>query len=256
MVVFLSRVIGIVSGKGGVGKTTIAINLGVALSQRFRKNVTLVDCNVTTSHIGLSVGIHNPHATLNGVLRGESEIEEAVHQHFTGLRIIPASIFLRELDRVDITKLRENIEKIFHKNDIIILDAGPGLGREAMAAIKASDEILYVGMPYMPSVIDIIRCNEAVSEVGAKPIGIVMNMKTRDRHEMTKHEVEYSTSMPVISTVPYDKHVRRSLSAKMPVVIYKPRAAASKEIFRLSSAIAGMPFWDERNSFLSRIKFW
>ena len=49
----MARIIGIVSGKGGVGKTTLGINLGAALAHHLKKNVTIVDCNVTTSHLGL-----------------------------------------------------------------------------------------------------------------------------------------------------------------------------------------------------------
>jgi len=251
----MARVIGIVSGKGGVGKTTIALNLGVAFSQYMRRNVTLVDCNLTTSHLGLSIGLHNPNITLNHVLRGESDIEESIHQHFTGLKIIPASIFLSDLDHVDITKLRENLDAISHKNDIIILDAGPGLGREAVATLKASDEVIYVAIPYVPSVVDVVRCQEVANEIGATSIGVILNMKTKDKHEMTKNEIEYSTNLPVISTIPFDKHVGRSLSMKTPVVVYKPRSPASREFFRLSSTLTGIPYPESRG-FFRRIRFW
>jgi septum site-determining protein MinD len=251
----MSRVISIISGKGGVGKTTIALNMGVILSQYFRRNVTIVDCNVTTSHLGLSLGIHNPNVTLNHVLRGESDIEESIHQHFSGMRIIPSSIFLSDMDRVDITKLREKLDSIAHKNDLIILDAGPGLGREAVAALKASDEVLYVAIPYVPSVIDVVRCQEVANELGITSLGVVLNMKTKDKHEMTKQEIEYSTNMPVISSIPYDKHVRRSLAMKTPVVLYKPKAGASKELVRLSSAIIGVPYQESRFGLFRRNPF-
>jgi flagellar biosynthesis protein FlhG len=66
-------IIGVVSGKGGVGKTTIASNLSYYLSQ-VGKSVTLVDCNVTTSHINFNFGFFSFNKTLNNVLRGEAEI--------------------------------------------------------------------------------------------------------------------------------------------------------------------------------------
>ena len=183
------RIIGIVSGKGGTGKTTVSLNLGAVLAKHYKKNVTLVDCNVTTSHLNLYLGMYYCPVTLNKVLRGENKIEESIHEHFSGMKIIPASLSLSDLEGIDITELRENLKGILDKNDIIILDSGPGLGREAMATIKSSDELIYVTNPYIPFIMDIIRCQEVVNELGIKPLGIVLNMVHGKRHEMTKGEI-------------------------------------------------------------------
>lgn len=233
------RIIGIVSGKGGTGKTTVSLNLGAVLAKHYKKNVTLVDCNVTTSHLNLYLGMYYCPVTLNKVLRGENKIEESVHDHFSGMKIIPASLSLSDLEGIDITELRENLKGIFDKNDIIILDSGPGLGREAMATIKSSDELIYVTNPYIPFIMDIIRCQEVVNELGIKPLGIVLNMVHGKRHEMTKGEIEELTKLKVISTIPFDTNVHKSLSLKMPVTMYKPNTAASKEMFKLASYVLG-----------------
>ncbi|NIO44787.1 MAG: P-loop NTPase, partial [Candidatus Aenigmarchaeota archaeon] len=68
------RIIGIVSGKGGVGKTVVASNLGVAL-QKFYKKTAVIDFNLTTSHLSLYFGIHSHPITLNHVLRNEAKLE-------------------------------------------------------------------------------------------------------------------------------------------------------------------------------------
>ena len=91
----MARVIGIVSGKGGVGKTTLASNLGIALS-KFGRNVTLVDCNVTTSHLGFYFGLYDYPVTLNQVLKGEASLESATY-FSNGVKIIPASLELDDL---------------------------------------------------------------------------------------------------------------------------------------------------------------
>jgi septum site-determining protein MinD len=247
----LARVISIVSGKGGVGKTTVTANLGAALAQQFKKNVTVVDCNVTTSHLGLYLGIYYSPATLNKVLRGEVTVEEAIYQHFSGMKIIPASLSLSELEGVDVTQIRDSIKPIFDKNDVVLLDSSPGLGRESIAALRASDEVIYVTTPFVPSVLDIVRCQEVVKELGVKPIGIVLNMVGRERYEMTKTEIEQLTRLPVIATIPYDKNVKKSLTTKMPVVNMNPNTAASKEFFKLAARLVGMPYRSE--GLLSRI---
>jgi len=233
------RIIGVVSGKGGVGKTTVASNIGAILAKHHKKNVTLVDCNVTTSHLSLYLGMYYCPITLNKVLRGENSIEESIHEHFSGMKIIPASLSLSDLEGIDITELRNSLKNIFNKNDIIILDGSPGLGREAMSTIKASDELLYVTNPYIPFIMDVIRCEEAAKEIGVKSIGIVLNMVHKKKHEMTNHEIEELTKLPVISTIPFDTNVHKSLALKMPLALYKPKTAASKELFKLASYLIG-----------------
>ncbi len=233
------RIIGIVSGKGGVGKTTVGLNLGAALAHHFKKNVTIVDCNVTTSHLGLYLGMYYCPITLNKVLRGEYTVEEAVQQHHTGLKVIPASLSLTDLEGIDITEIRNSLKSIFDKNDIILLDASPGLGREAVATLRASDEVLYITNPYIPFAMDIVRNQEIVNEIGVKPIGIALNMVHDKKYEMNKKEIEELTRLPVIAKIPFDRNIHKSLALKTPVVTYKPYTAASKEIINLASNLIG-----------------
>ena len=241
----MARIIGVISGKGGTGKTTVSLNLGAVLAKHHRKNVTLVDCNVTTSHLNLYLGMYYCPVTLNKVLRGDNEIEESLHDHFSGMKIIPASMSLSDLEGIDVTELRNSLKGIFDKNDIILLDSSPGLGREAMATIKASDEIIYVSSPYIPSIMDIVRCQEVVNELGIKTLGIVLNMVHRKKHEMTDREIEELTKLKVISTIPFDTNVHKSLALKMPITLYKPNTPASRELFKLASIIAGETYKEE-----------
>jgi MinD-like ATPase involved in chromosome partitioning or flagellar assembly len=155
------------------------------------------------------------------------------------MKVIPASLSLSDLEGIDITQLKDNLRKIFNKNDFIFLDASPGLGREALAALKASDEVLFVTTPYVPCVMDIIRCQEVVNELGIKPIGIVLNMVNKKRYEMTPTEIEQLTRLPVIASIPFDKNVNKSLASKTPVVILKPKAKASKELIKLGNKLIG-----------------
>jgi len=236
------RIIGVVSGKGGVGKTTVVANLGATLSNNFKKDVIIVDCNITTSHLGLYIGMYYCPVTLNDVLSGRAEIKTAIYEHLSGLRLIPASLSLEDLKGVDITKLRDALNKltsIFGKTDIILLDAAPGLGREALATLKASDEVIFVTTPYVPSIVDIIKCKQIAEESNVKSLGIVLNMAFKEKHELTVKEVEELTELPVIATIPFDKEVLRSLSIRVPVVLLNEKSRASKEIIKLAGILIG-----------------
>jgi septum site-determining protein MinD len=201
--------------------------------------------------LGLYLGIYYSPITLNKVLRGEANIEEAINKHFTGMSIIPASLSLSELEGVDITQIRNSIKPIFDKNDIVFLDSSPGLGRESMATLKASDEIIYVTTPFLPAILDIVKYHDVATEMNMKPIGIVLNMVGHKNYEMTKTEIEQLTGLPIIAQIPEDGNVKKSLATKMPVVNLNPYASSSKEFFKLAAILAGLPY--RKESFLSKI---
>ena len=236
----MSRIISVISGKGGVGKTTLVLNLGAALAANFKKDVIIVDCNVTASHLGLYMGMYYYPVSLNHVLSGEARIDKAIYNYsIPGLRVIPASLSLNDLKGVDVAELKKHIKNLFGEADFIILDGAPGFGREVMATIQASDEVLFVTTPYIPTMIDTMKCFNAVSDVGAKPIGLVLNMAGEGRHELLPNEIEQMVELPVISRIPRDKEVLKSLAAKLPVVDYNPGSKASKEIIKLAAHLAG-----------------
>lgn len=236
----MTRVIGVISGKGGTGKTTLTINLGAVLASTYKKDVIVVDCNVTTSHLGMYLGMYYYPISFNQVLSGEVPIDKAIYDYsISGLRVIPASLSLEDLKGVDISQLNKSIKKLFGKADIVLLDAAPGFGREAMATIRASDEVLFVMTPFVPPMMDIIKSYQLANQYGAKPLGVVMNMVGEGRHELTTYEVEQLVELPIISQIPRDKEVLRSLASKIPVVDINPKSKASREISKLAAYLVG-----------------
>lgn len=243
-----TRFIGVVSGKGGVGKTTVVANIGAALAKEFKKDVVIVDCNLTTSHLSLSLGMYYCPITINDILRGDKQILEALYDHPSGMKIVPSSVQLTDLALLDVAKLEDIVKNLEGKVDIVILDAPPGLGREAYATIRASDDIIFVTNPNMPAAADIIKCKEIVESINRKPIGVVLNMFDSKTYELSKKEVEVLTELPVLATIPTDKNIRKSLSKRAPVVTHKPRAPSSKELIKLAGTLIG----EEREGFFSK----
>jgi len=235
----MAKIIGVTSGKGGVGKTTIVSNLGIILSKYFNKKVTIVDCNVTNSHLALYFGMYYFPSTINKVIKDDVDIEEAVYKHYSGVSIVPASLSLADLRGVDVVRLKEVLEPLREKNDIIILDGSPGLGRESMAMLNACDEVLFVTTPLMSSLMDVVRYKEVLNEIKKKSMGIIINMRQNVKNEMKSSEIEKFTDMDVISSIPYDKGVYKSLAMGSPIFLSNPNNRASREFLRIASWLAG-----------------
>jgi len=246
------RIIGIVSGKGGVGKTVIASNLGVAL-QKFYKKAAVVDFNLTTSHLSLYFGIHSHPITLNHVLRNEAKLEDAVYNHHSGLKIVPGSLKLRDIIDIDVNNLRDTLKQAFSSFDVVFLDSAPGLGKEALMALQASDEVLYVANPHIPSLVDIAKCNQVIKKLENKPvpIGIIVNRVRNKDYEIKNEEIRQFTELPVIGVIPEDEKILSGFNRRDLVTLSKKGSSSKKEFFKIAAKLVGMKY---EYSFFDRIK--
>jgi septum site-determining protein MinD len=244
----MTRVISIASSKGGVGKTVTVTNLGVALASKFNKNVVVIDCNLTNPHLGLHMGMFSfwP-ITLNNVLRNEAELKHAIHTHSSGLKIIPASFDLRDLEAVDMKRLRSRIRRTFENfdADIVLLDSSPGLLKEALLTLRCSEEVLFVATPHLPAIVDITKCCNLLKETDAKPIGIILNRVKDKLYELKEDEITKFTNLPVISKIPEDENILRSTNFKVPLVSSDPNSRASRAFIKLAADIIGEDYKPE-----------
>lgn len=237
----MSRTIAVIGGKGGVGKTTISSNLAYALT-KLGEDVIAIDSNLTTPNLGIHFGMHLPPKTLHDVLRGDASLKNATYAHPYGFKFIPASISVDALNDVDIGKLPNVTFNLTGKADYILIDSAAGLGREALSAIDAADEILLVTNPDMPSVADALKTADIARKLDKNIIGVVINRRKKKQHELSTGEIRDMLDVPVISEVPEDKLVAESISAKQPIVDYAPDSDASIEIRRLAHTITGRKF--------------
>lgn len=237
----MTRVICIASGKGGVGKTTVASNIGASLIE-FNKKVLVVDANLTTPHLGFHLGVPLYPKTLHDVLRGEAFPEEAIYVHPSGLNVMTAGISIRDLKSKRKKSLDKVVLDLVGEHDIILLDVAAGLGEEGIAGIKAADEMLIVTNPQLPSVTDALKTVKIAEEEGTHILGVVLNRVTGKNSELTIDEVEALLGYPVVSVIPEDHVVHDSLSAKTPVVSYKPNAKSSVEFKKLAASLIGFDY--------------
>lgn len=234
----MTRIITVLSGKGGVGKTFVTANLGVTLAD-MGKDITILDGNITTPNLGLHLGIPLFPKTLHDVMKGNARIHDALYEHDSGLKIIPAGISLNDLKGIDSRDLSTALMGMMGSTDIIMIDSAAGLGREAVASMENSDEMLLVTNPELPAVLDVMKAGKLARQMGIRIIGVVVNKSTGKKHELTDREIGELIDAPVISKIPEEDAVKEAISLRIPLVRYRPNCNSSIEIKKLASFIVG-----------------
>lgn len=233
------RVIGISSGKGGVGKTTVVANLALAL-KNLGKRVLIIDCNLSTPHLSYYLGVNNYRSTLNDVMLDRAKLESAIY-NYEGIKFIPASLDMEDLIGLDLRKFKRTVMQLSDPSslDFILLDSAPGLGREAVCVLNAADEILFVSNPFVPMINDVMRCLSVIKQIGRKKVGIVLNMVTGNGYELLGKVVENVTKVPVVGTIAFDKNMYYSLVSGEPILEYNPCSHASVGFMELAANLTG-----------------
>jgi len=232
----MTKFITIASGKGGVGKTTVAINLGQALIN-LGKKVIVVDSNLVTPNISIHLGLINPDGTINKFLRKEKTIKDIIYTHESGLSIIPASPSYIEFQKTNPQKIAEIFEHLDNLADIVILDAPSGLGYEIEQILKHSDEVIIVANPNLSSVMDALKTIQLARSNQNIIAGIVLNMSHRGWHEMKPHEMEHILNYPIIANIKADRKIRKSLHQQLPLNFLYPSSRSAKEFQKVAEHI-------------------
>lgn len=237
----MTRVIGVIGGKGGIGKTTLVANLSCALAA-LGQNVVAVDTNMTTPNLGLHLGLHLSPKSLHDVLKGKTKMQNAMYPHPSGFKIVPASMSVSDLQGVDIGRLPSAVLSLYGKTDFVILDSAAGLGREAVSSMQAAEEILLITNPDLPSVADALKTVKIAEGSDKKIIGVVLNRVGSEAHKLSVSQVEKMLGHRVIAEIPEDKSVPKSISMKVPLFAYDPNSDAAIEFSRLAHRLVGKEF--------------
>ena len=224
-------VIGVSSQKGGVGKTTISVNLAVAIKQMGYKAL-LVDSDTTNPSIGFHFGLEQVNIGYRDVLYGKVDLNDATITHVpTGIRILPGTINIKQFNPslANIQQFGSAIGKANY--DYIIFDTAPGFVEEDLSAYY--DEALIVAVPEMSACASSIRLAHQYDKSNVRH-NIVVNRIQNKKYEISLKEIEDIYEKKAIGTIPEDEIVPISISDHIPAYMLRPNSKFSERIAMLA----------------------
>ena len=235
----MAKAYAIISGKGGVGKTTSTVNLGTCLNH-LGEDVIIVDANLTTPNVGIHLGAPIVPITLNHALNNQAKFEDAIYEHETGTKIMPASLSLRETEKINYKKFPELINKIKKLTNIVLIDCAAGLGEEARTAIDSCDEVIIITNPEMSAVTDALKTIKLAEEKNKSITGVLLTRyRGKPGSEMSIPSIREMLEIPIIGIIPEDEAVRQSQILKNVLIKTHPKSRATRTYMNTSRRLLG-----------------
>jgi septum site-determining protein MinD len=195
----MGEVYAITGGKGGVGKTTTAINAGTALAQQ-GLCVVIVDADLGMTNLGTMLDIqHDP--TIHDVLAGRASLADAVVEGPAGVDVLPGSRELEAFPEADPEALGDVLEGLRYDYDCVVVDTSVGLDTETVVPIRAADAAILVSTPDQVAIRDGRKMARLAERVDTKLLGAVV---TKGDEGTTVPEVADRLDVTVLAAVPRD----------------------------------------------------
>ena len=237
------HILTVTSGKGGVGKSTIALNLATLFGAMGRQTL-LFDADANLASADLMLGL-TPRYRLGDVLRGECDIQDALVAPFPGLAVLPGSsgeIDYPMLSADDQRELFDDLADLDQRQDLVVVDTGAGLSSEIIGYAELAHTVLLVTRAEPTAVIDayamvkVLLAGKPDSRVQLLVNGVrapeeadqaAEKLQSAVRHFL-RHDLEY------VGFLPDDRDVLRALERREPVVRAFPGSAAALSLQALA----------------------
>jgi len=240
----MSRIIVTTSGKGGVGKTTVSANLGMALAKTGRK-VALVDADFGLRNLDLLLGLENRIVyTAVEVLGGECRLEQALvkDKRQPNLVLLPAAQN-RTKDAVTPEQMKLLVDELAQKYEYVLIDSPAGIEMGFKNAINAAREALIVTTPEISSVRDADRVVGLLEAQDIKKIHLIVNRirpaMVRANDMMSVEDVQEILAIPLIGVIPDDERVIVSTNRGEPLVLSETPSLAAVAFENIARRLEG-----------------
>jgi len=244
------RVIAVTSGKGGVGKTNISVNLAASFAKQ-GNNVLLMDADLGLANVDILFDLH-PKFDLRHVIAGERSLDEIIVDAPMGLKVIPASsgvASMADLSPAENAGLIRAFSELEFPVDTMIVDTAAGISDSVITFCKASQEVIVVVCDEPTSITDAYALIKVMSrDHGVTRFHILANMVNNNAHgeelfrkisRVTDHFLDIVAVH--IGSIPMDDYLRKAVRHQMPVIEAFPRSPSALAIARLAKAIDKWP---------------
>jgi flagellar biosynthesis protein FlhG len=242
-----SWTVAVTSGKGGVGKTSVAVNLALAWAQTGQRTC-LLDGDLGLANVDVLLNLH-PRHSLRDVVAGTKTLSEVVVDGPAGLQVIPAASGIEALANLTGAARRalvQSFEALGSLGELTVLDTGAGISRTVLSLVLAVDEVLLVTTPEPTALTDAYAMVKVVTQRRPElPIHLVVNLvdhvgQAREIHghldQITRRFLQ--RELPLAGWIPRDACVERAVREQRPLTIYFPYARATDAIQRLARGLA------------------
>jgi septum site-determining protein MinD len=221
--------IAVASGKGGTGKTTGTLALGMALAESY--DVTVVDADTGMANLLFHAGLDDVEVTLHDLLLEETAttVAEATYERF-GMRVVPCGTSLAAFERADPTRLRDVVADLAADTDVLLLDSPAALdSKSAILPVVLADRVVVVLQPTIPALSDGLKAQEYARSYGAETAGVIFN-RVRDDEEVETiaRQAERYFGGETLAMVPESDRVRAARRAGEPLLAHAPDSAAAE----------------------------
>lgn len=244
----VGRVIAVTSGKGGVGKTSIAVNLSLALAKRHQQ-VMLLDADLGMANVDILLGLV-PRWDLTQVIKGEKQLREIIVEGPEGVLLIPGGSGVRELADLSAQQqesLIQSLREVTAGMDFLLVDTSAGISRQVLTFVAAAGEGIVVTTPEPTALTDAYGLIKGLSRLKVK-LYLVVNRAAnlRDGREAAERlqavaERFLSFKLSFLGVIPEDKTVGLAVREQKPLLICYPTSAAARAIEEVAERLLGLP---------------
>ena len=241
-----SFVIAIASGKGGVGKSTVALNTAIALSD-LGKNVLLIDADHNMGNLHIMIGAV-PQFGIADVLRGERDIEDVLLHPQPHLSILPGisgDFNYPSTTETTMQNFLHDVKTLESEYDFILVDLSAGLSGKILAACLEANEVIIVTNDQPTAVMDayavikMIVLQQPHHAVSVVMSGAESPIAADDAMRKLQIAVEHFLHRKIqyLGTIPFDKNLQRAIQAQVPLLRLYPSSAASFNIAAIARQV-------------------